>query len=143
MHNLAQGMRGRFFAEGSGFGPEIDAVDQAMGEPEGAMMGMIVFFVGGLFHGPGAGHFRATRADERVEVHLGRPAESVFGKEFAVDFHPDPVVFFSHGDVGVNQCGWEKKETQGEKCAWGRHRRRKLRVGMVVYNGTSARGCLF
>lgn len=96
-------MRGRFFSEGSGFGPEIDAVDQAMGEPEGAVMGMIVFFVGCLFHRPRPGHFRAARADERVKVHLGRPAESIFGEEFAVDFHPDPVVFFSDGDVGVNQ----------------------------------------
>lgn len=66
--------------------PKVVAIDISVGEPEGAMMGVVGFFPGHVFlHREIAGQSGPGRADQRVEV--GEVVISpVFGDEgFAVE----------------------------------------------------------
>ena len=97
-----------------GLGPEIEAVDVAVREPESAVMRVILHLAGHVgLHGIISGQLRAVGSDDRVEVGLLRTLENIFGEQLAADFDAHAVVSASEFDVGASsreQRGNERRK---------------------------------
>ncbi|OPZ09995.1 MAG: hypothetical protein BWZ10_02504 [candidate division BRC1 bacterium ADurb.BinA364] len=75
-----------------GFGPEIHAVDIAMGEPERTVMHMVGRFVFGFGHRIVAHHRQALRPQHRIEERPGNIGVAIFGEKLAADGDGDFAV---------------------------------------------------
>ena len=97
-----------------GLGPEIEAVDVAVREPEPAVVRVILHLAGHVgLHGIISGQLRAVGSDDRVEVGLLRTLENIFGEQLAADFGAHAVVGageFDFGGSGRDQRGNERRK---------------------------------
>ena len=87
------------------FGPEVEAVDIAVGEPEGAVVRMVVIFALALFHGVGAGEGFSAWADDGVVKHVRCGAEMVGSEQVAIDGHDDSIAFGFDLHIGAGGEG--------------------------------------
>ena len=94
-----------------GLRPEVHAVHRAVRIPERAVMRMILLLAGHFLHRPVARHGCAARAEQGIEVNVGRAFETVVGEVFAVDLDAKFVRLLGDldavsGDSGERQeCG--------------------------------------
>jgi len=122
VNDLAQGNLGRFAGSvGGRFGPEIGSIDQTMGEPERAMMGMIVRLIGHVVHWPIASHFHAAGAVERVKIDVGSACEVVFREGLAAHVDGDFIGQFLDFHGGLRRGGAGDDSKKRTKRAGGAH----------------------
>ena len=97
------------FDEPFGFaalGPEIEPVHIPMGEPERAVMRVVMVLSLGLLHRVGSGEPFSARTDHRVIENVWRFPEVVRGEHLAIDAHHDAIRFSFHLDISHGE-EWE------------------------------------
>ena len=74
--------------------PKVMAINGAVGEPKGTMVGMIVFLIRGILHWPIPGHRQPSRADKGVTKGAGHVFKEILCEERAINLHPQAVILF-------------------------------------------------
>lgn len=91
-------------------GPEIIAVDVAVGEPETTVVGVVAFFAFDEVHGEATGDLEAGGGAQGVEEGLGEGGgDHVIGEMLAVDFDADAVGGLGEFDLGGAGGGESKR----------------------------------